>query len=53
MRINAFKFSEIDHKLNDVRVNLKEKKNEEILIPKNNTDVKILLENHIKNVIIL
>ena len=54
MRLNAFKFSEIDHKLNDVRIqpnpNSKEK-NEEIIIPKNNSDVKLLLENHMKIVI--
>jgi hypothetical protein len=53
MRLNAFKFSEIDHKLNDVKLlnNNSKEKNEETFIPKNNLDVKLLLENHIKIVI--
>jgi hypothetical protein len=52
MRLNAFKFSEIDHKLNDIKIinNFSKEKNEETIIPKNNSDVKLLLENHIKTV---
>lgn len=50
MRLNAFNFSEMDNKLNDT-TNYNNSKSP-LIIPENNSDVKILLESHIKNVIL-
>jgi predicted membrane chloride channel (bestrophin family) len=51
MRLNAFKFSEMDNKLNDMTAMVN--KNAPIIIPEKNSDLKILIENHFKQVIYL
>ena len=51
MRLNAFNFSEMDNKLNDT-TNYNNIKSP-LIIPEKNSDVKILLESHIKNVIFI
>lgn len=57
MRINAFKFSEIDNKLNDISLPnsstsanniLKDNKSLVNFIPEKNSDLKIIIENHAK-----
>lgn len=51
MRLNAFKFSEMENKLNDTTVT--NNKNAVNIIPEKNSDLKLIIENHIKQVIIL
>jgi hypothetical protein len=46
MRLNAFKFSEMENKLNDTTSN----KNVVNIIPEKNSDLKLLIENHVKQV---
>lgn len=50
MRLNAFKFSEMENKLNDVTSAYN--KGVPTIIPEKNSDLKIIIENHIKQVII-
>ena len=49
MRLNAFKFSEMENKLNDTTASAD--KNAPTIIPEKNSDLKILIENHIKQVL--
>jgi len=49
MRLNAFKFSEMENKLNDTNSSLNNK-NSLTIIPEKNSDVKLLMETHIKQV---
>lgn len=50
MRLNAFKFSEMDNKLNDVTAAAN--KNAPTIIPEKNSDLKLIIENHLRQVII-
>lgn len=49
MRLNAFKFSEMENKLNDTN-SIINNKNNLTIIPEKNSDVKLLMETHIKQV---
>jgi len=50
MRLNAFKFSEMENKLNDTTA--ANNKNAVSIIPEKNSDLKLIIENHIKQVIV-